>query len=333
MKPLRCRYSTLIVLALCCLANQLSAQPAKPARPATAPSADVSDAIIPELSMQGVKLGDAVEFLQDAVPGFKAVVFRDPGVSEDVPTVTMRLKRVSISQLLQLLTTAHPNLEVNEIPGAGGTVYCIKVHSPEGVVGPVGPVNPGLGGGVGGFGVQPSTPAVKVFALASVVDAISWRQQGDAPKDKAATSKAALNEVLSLIKATLEQVDAASAPVLQLHEETQTLIFKGTAAQREGVENVLTALTASQRQSEAKQQLRKVQDDFTTAENQWRADAQRANQHLNEMQRKIDELTANLRKRDDENLKLTTELERAKVRLEEKDASEKRAAERGAAKP
>ncbi|MDB5174141.1 MAG: hypothetical protein JWN51_2914, partial [Phycisphaerales bacterium] len=55
---------------------------------------------------------------------------------------------------------------------------------------------------------------------------------------------AALNQVLSLIKATLAQVDDASgiSPVVQVHNETRTLIVKGTSSQLRAVEDALSAL-------------------------------------------------------------------------------------------
>src|SRR5205807_5814909 len=61
------------------------------------------------------------------------------------------------------------------------------------------------------------------------------------PVDIAALQKSALGDVLSLVKAALSQIDGP-APVLQVHEATQTLIFKGTPEQRAALEDVLDAL-------------------------------------------------------------------------------------------
>ena len=88
----------------------------------------VAETIIPELSFQGVQLEDAIDFLQDSIPNFKAMVIRDSGVAAEVPTVRMKLKKVSLDQFLELLTTAYPGVEVSPVTGAGGTVYVIKVH-------------------------------------------------------------------------------------------------------------------------------------------------------------------------------------------------------------
>ena len=49
--------------------------------------------------------------------------------------------------------------------------------------------------------------------------------------------------MLSVIKAALAQVPNGNSAVLQVHEETETLIFKGTLPHQEAVEQVLQALT------------------------------------------------------------------------------------------
>src|SRR5690349_14817405 len=72
----------------------IGAVPPSPNTPATAPvvSSDLEDKIIPEISFQNVSLDDMVAFLQDTVPHYKAVVFRDPDVGPDLPMVNIRLK-------------------------------------------------------------------------------------------------------------------------------------------------------------------------------------------------------------------------------------------------
>jgi hypothetical protein len=220
--------------------------------PVPAQSADVADSIVQDLNLQGAQLPDMVGYLQEVVPNFKGVVFRDPGVPDDEPAVTMHLKKIAVSQILALLTTAYPNLEIQEIGGAGGTIYCIKVH-PRGAEGQLQPGGgpaaiPALGaipfgGGGGGMPMMPVASGVKVYPLTETVEGLISAKP-EAPKDRAAAGKEALNQVLSLIKATMAQAteSGTAGPTLQLHEETQTLIFKGTPAQREALESVLAAL-------------------------------------------------------------------------------------------
>jgi hypothetical protein len=290
-----------------------------------AASADIGDAIVPELSFQGVQLHDMVEFLQDTVPNFKAVVFRDPGVPDDEPAVTMRLKKVALSQILALLTTAYPNLEIQEIGGAGGTIYCIKVHSRNAVE------QPGLGGvGVGGpaaalgavgVGGMPMMAGVKVYALTETVEGL-LAVRPEAPKDRAAAGKEALNQVLSLIKATMAQAteSGTAAPTLQLHEETQTLIFKGTPAQREALESVLGALPA---RSPAVNEANKWKSAAQAVEEKYRVELTRRERAAEDARMEADRLRKLLEDREQQSIKQAQDIERLRVRLEELEKQKK----------
>jgi hypothetical protein len=300
---------------------------AKGAAPAPAPAqpGDVADSIVPELSLQGVQLRDMVEFLQDTVPNFKAVVFRDPGVPDDEPTVTLRLKKVALSQILALLTTAYPNLEIQEIGGAGGTIYCIKVHSRNTEVqlqpggGPA--AGPGMGAAAfGGGAVMAGMPmmaasGVKVYPLTETVEGLISAKP-EPPKDRAAAGKEALNQVLSLIKATMAQAteSGTAAPTLQLHEETQTLIFKGTPAQREALESVLAALPT---RSPAVNEANKWKSTAQAVEEKYRIELTRRERQAEDARMEADRLRKLLEDREQQSIKQAQDIERLRVRLEE----------------
>jgi hypothetical protein len=278
---------------------------------------------VSELNFQGVQLRDMVDYLQDVVPNFKAVVFRDPNVPDDQPVVTMRLKKVALSQILALLTTACPNLEIQEIGGAGGTIYCIKVHAMnDGQLQPGGgpAAGPGLGAaafGGGGMAGMPMMAAsgVKVYPLTETVEGLISAKP-EPPKDRAAAGKEALNQVLSLIKATMAQAteSGTAAPTLQLHEETQTLIFKGTPAQREALESVLGALPT---RSPAVNEANKWKSTAQAAEEKYRIELTRRERAAEDARMEADRLRKLLEDREQQSIKQAQDIERLRVRLEE----------------
>lgn len=224
------------------------AAPGTPTPPQAAENADAKglDRPLPEINVSEVSLDDFLAFLQDVTPDFKAMIVRDPDVAPGYPIVTMRLKSVPLGQLLDVLTTAYPEVELTKIQGhtpdrKPSVVYVVKVHASD-------RTSP-----FGGRGAA----VVKVYRLGGAVSAVlkARRDPADSglfpqkvdPKE----AKEALNQVLSLIKATLSQVETGRrAPTLQVHEETQTLIFRGGDVQRAALEDALAALDPQFHKSE-----------------------------------------------------------------------------------
>src|SRR5258705_7055432 len=114
-------YSRLIALACfislissCAFADpdKKTEKPVTPAKSkgieAPADSTGAAEIIIPEVNFQGQQLEEVIDFLQDTIPNFKAMVVRDTGVSPEVPTIRMRLKKVSLEQFIALLNIAYP---------------------------------------------------------------------------------------------------------------------------------------------------------------------------------------------------------------------------------
>jgi len=180
--------------------------------PSPAAAEEPGAQIIPEVNFQSVALEDCVDFLQAACKSFHAVVVRAPGSSGDYPLITLKLKKVSVNEIMQVLENAYPGITPNQV----GSVLCLNVQEPE-------------------AGNPERQVGVHVYPLNGVVQ--NQVQAGiDDPKK-------ALDHVLSLIKATLTQVARVGhEPVLQVHEETQTLIFKGNASERAALEGALVAL-------------------------------------------------------------------------------------------
>lgn len=237
MKPLSlCALLILLTADISLLTPHADAQ--SPAHDATtSPPSDSKQPIIPQINIENMNMYDLVSFLRDTVPTFQAVVVRDPEVPDDYPQLTLHLKNVTTDQLIEVLSQAYPSLEWSSTPGT--TIHVLKIHAPadlpttslhvysltpvvsrlqEGPSRPMGAQNNDLFAGVGG---QPTTKVAT---------------------DEQQKRRAALNNVLSVIKAALAQVPEGNGAVLQVHEETETLIFKGTSPQREAVEQVLQAV-------------------------------------------------------------------------------------------
>jgi hypothetical protein len=223
----------------------------RPAKAEPAPTPSALDTILPEVKFHGAKLEEVLDFLQDQTKDFRAVVIRQPG-AEQGPEITLRLRNVSLGQLMEVITTAYGNvLEVLAVDGPRGPVQVVTVHGPDNGVAP----GPNGGGGLnfGGAHAAEAERSVRVYRLTGIIEDMVRRGadgrlfQDDAEQAARATKqKEALNNILSLVKSALQLTDPREAPTLQVHEETQTLIFKGSAPQRLALEDVLSAMESHQ---------------------------------------------------------------------------------------
>ena len=252
-------------------ASKVATRAPAPAAAAAGENADPVglNRVLPEVNVSEVSLDDFLAFLQDVSPKFKAVIVRDPDVAPGYPFITMRLRNVPLGQLLDVLTKAYPDISLEGIDGATpdgkeSRVYVVKVQASDRAT---------AQGGRGGATVKVYRlgGAVKAVAEAAGAGANKGMFQGQVePKEV----KEALNHVLSLIKATLSQIETGrNPPVLQVHEETQTLIFKGSAEQRAVLEDALAALDpAATRQTPEGARLReegaKLREEVATLQQQ-----------------------------------------------------------------
>jgi hypothetical protein len=227
--------------------------------------------VLPEVKFDGVRLEDVVDFLQDVSNGKYRAVVVHRGNAEG-PMVTMRLKNVSIAQIMNVLVTAYPGIEIVPVDGPTGPVHVITISPAPGQAG-------APGGGEAEAGVELER-AVRVYRLAGIVDGITRPGvafSGPAARDSK-EAKEALNNVLSLIKATVQLTSPREAPTLQVHEETQTLIFKGSPQQRQAIEDVLAALESNKavRPEKVSDQTRLMLNDAKAELDRAKADAERA---------------------------------------------------------
>lgn len=312
----------LSLLALPSIALKSSAADAPTPSPAVvqkpaSPPAFTDDPIVPEINFNGVSLEDAISSLSDTFPKFKVAILRDPNVQPDFPTVNLKLKGVSLSQFMELIQTANPTVESKEIDGPGGKIICLLVHAAPDGHGAV------MAGGGAGGGIAPNAaiaPVVRVYRLSAILGLPSGGKTDPTAK------KEAMNQALSLIKVALEQV-GGEPPVLRIHDETQTLIFRGSPAQEAMLENVMDALKPremimTERQVEDEKQ--RIDHAVNEQRNRMNEDVARAVEAVNtkammraqEMDQQMARLQKALDQRDKETLDHASETEKLKVRLE-----------------
>ncbi len=211
------------------------------------------DRVLPDVALDGVSLEDMVQYLQSQSPNFKAIVVREPGDEGGYPMVRIRIKDVSVGLLLELLTTSYPGIDISTIDGKGGPIHVIRVVRQEGD-------KPKTG--------ADASDGVRVYRLSAAIEQLvqtrAESQLFPAPdEDKAKPAparKEALNNILALVKAALTLTDGdRNPPTLQVHEETQTLLFKGTQRQREVVEDALAALISPNKEFVARTAVERLQ--------------------------------------------------------------------------
>lgn len=350
------RLALLIAAASPLAAVAQKAPDAKPAAQKPAGGGSPLDHVLPEIQFDGNGLGDVVDFLRDVVPNFKVVLVRPQGMSAaDDPTVNIRLKQASLGQVLAVLSRECP-IEVATVPpmrAGEGEVTIVKI---------IGAPNRGADAG--------PAVGVRVYHLTSILvalhpgtaeaalsksftlqqengeDAAAYQKRFDAKQAefvktiaaaRVADAKAqneALADVLSLCKAAIEQVSNGAKASLQVHEPTQTLIFKGTSEQGAALEDVLNALDPNRGHAdravvrghdesiaEATAAVRaQLQQAHQHEVDELKADeariAQRADERVSELLMRNREFEDRLAKQQAESLQQMREMERLKIRLE-----------------
>lgn len=251
-------------------------RPAAPAPPATQPAdpaSDLEEKLLPLIDTQSIRLTDFLEFIHSSVPAFQYIVVRDPGVSSDYPTLpSMKLEKMTLGQVLQVIQDIYPLVDFHVVSSNhGAALYVFKIHV----------------GSAEGMGEVPQS-VLKVYRLTEAVELLVSRnpvpippelqQHPDADriplpaKEKAeaayeaalkAAHTTALNSLLSLIKAVLAQWgDSGTIPVVQIHEETETLLLRGTADQIGAVQKALDACIPQDELAPIKEQLVKAQRQY-----------------------------------------------------------------------
>ena len=178
-------------------------------------SSPVNDHLLGKVDFVGVPLQDAIDYFKDACPGFQAVIVHDPSCPDANPMLpNMSLKSLPLSQILEVIGKALPDLKVEKVSSRkGGNVWIFRVHGPA---------------GANDASKDAGRPTMMVYRLSHLITAL------DRPK--------ALNDVLSLLQAALDASNCKEVPLLKVHAATETLIFKGVPVQQEVVKHTLKAL-------------------------------------------------------------------------------------------
>src|SRR5260221_4626649 len=91
--------------------------------PATAPAASRAalrdqEVLVPEVDLQAASLEDLIAVFQKGDPTFKALVFRDNGVSPEIPRIDLKVKGASRQQILDLVSLRNrANIAITQLAG------------------------------------------------------------------------------------------------------------------------------------------------------------------------------------------------------------------------
>ena len=172
-------------------------------------------------------LDDELQAIRTAVPDFNSVIIRDAATPADYPTLPpMTLKNVSLGQFLQFIQAAYPGVQCIRIDGPAGSLYSIRINS-------------------GNSNIQHNH--VRLYRLSDIINAQADEaaaKDKDSNKPRDERLKAATDDVLSLLQAALDQTDQDGPSSLKIHEPTLTLMFKGSQAKQEVLEEALSTLSS-----------------------------------------------------------------------------------------
>jgi hypothetical protein len=197
--------------------------------------------VLPEFKYDGT-LDGAIAKLQEADPSLRVMVVWPTGAATDEPHISLALRNVTAVDVLDVMATAYQAIGIKIVSAASGEIYIINVQvqpSEQRRRGGRGadPVN-------GGGGGAPQQYIVRVYNLAGPVNA--WINDNLGPvkdEDFAAAKGKAMDAILSLLQATLTQLpDETTKPLLQVHEPTVSVVFRGSPRQLEAVEEAMHVL-------------------------------------------------------------------------------------------
>ena len=177
-----------------------------------------SDAVLlDEIQFKDTSLPKVIQFLRSADPSFKVIVAGDPGVAPDELIISeLDLRKVTASQVLEALQMAYPQRIKVAGTGDDPPVWTVRVMLDR---------SPG--------GEQ----VTSVFRLREAID----RVQKDMGLEDRVKARGAVLQLLENVLRMNPSRPEASA-VLQLHEATDMLVFRGTGEEMMIVQNALRAL-------------------------------------------------------------------------------------------
>ncbi len=194
------------------------------------------DDILPPLSITEASLEDVLVRIKDGLPGFNAIVLREPGVPSDYPKLrNLNVNHITLSQFMVFLDKSFGCLNVTLIPGQGTSgLWVIHVREDQGSQDAKASATAKAGDPM----APPEANAnhVSVFPLREVIPEIASHQN-----DEKYTQKQAMDDILSLLQAALKAEASGTPAEIQVHEATEMLVVKGSAAQVQLVAETLGA--------------------------------------------------------------------------------------------
>lgn len=252
----------------------------------------IEQQVIPDVDIEGLPLRDFLALLRDRVPGFQAVVASES--IGDVGLPPIHLKKVTVGQILTLVASLDPDVQVTPLnQGGSAPVYLFTSQRAPVIAG----------------------TRVVAYGLSKLIDRLAARNvpaKNAAAPDQAARAKA-LDEILNLVKATLAQSDAGEHAVLQVHEGTQTILVKGTQDQTDSVKNTLNsleeALGPDPQVDSLKNDIARIGQDFQFERARLEADVQRLKDEIQAANRRVELLNQEVLQREEEATRLKVKLE------------------------
>jgi hypothetical protein len=173
-------------------------------------------------------LDDQLEALRAALPNFNSVIVRDPGVAADYPMLpAMTLKNVTVGQFLQFVAASFPGVQFRQIDGPAGSLYAFRIRLEDEAIRRA--------------QLEQEKKRVRLFRLNEYITSLADASP-DKEKPREQRIKEATSQVLSLLQAALEQTEGEGPTVVQIHEPTLTLLFKGSSAKQLVLEEALSTL-------------------------------------------------------------------------------------------
>jgi hypothetical protein len=197
---------------------------------------------MPAIELSNRPLEQVLNELKQKLPGFDFSISRE-NVPHEYPVLPeMRVENVSLDDFEKLLQGQVPGISFSQTPDNGAVAWnsqpFFEIHITP---------NPNL-----------PVPGVHVFGLTDIIAYRASLLKGDGDHDKQA-----MNDVLSLIQAALDETDSPVKPQMKIHAPTQTLICKITSEQAEVVQQVLASLKPTEAQL---RQLEEMQQHSVLAE-------------------------------------------------------------------
>jgi hypothetical protein len=185
--------------------------------------------VVPKLSVKNIKVDELLKLVRGMVEGKANIVFAAPkGV--EVPTVqSLEATNLALDQFFVLLEHMVPGIRISFLPADPVPAYFVGYDKPD----------PAEGGTI--VRLISLSHAIETQAQ-RIVKPVATEAPPEPPKD---LRTKALNDVLKLIDAATAFAAVGhegAAPVIQVHQETEVLMVRGTPEQVRLVEQAISSV-------------------------------------------------------------------------------------------